>query len=84
MPDVITLLSIYYICAAEAALGNLTQDERFACNATYQAAKRTFLSAEERNVVSSRLTPSENVLAYQRFKAWEQENAELVARLKSK
>lgn len=84
MPDVIALLTIYYICASDAAIGALSQEERFACNATYQAAKRGFLRPEEQSAPSGRLTAKENILAYQRFKSWEAANMDLVAALKAR
>ena len=81
MIEIVALLSIYYKCAALAADGLLSQQERFACNSTYQAAKRQFVH----DVIgpSDRpLTSQQNVLAYQRFKSWEAENSDLVQQLK--
>lgn len=84
MTELITLLSVYYLCAADAAEGTLTQKERFACNETYQQAKRLFLDDAALRQPGSLLTPEQNTRAFLRFKAWEQENAELVASLKER
>ena len=83
MAEIIALLSIYYNCTALAAAGLLTQTERFACNGTYQQAKRLFIEdeLEGSHVV---LTADQNTRAYLRFKAWETENAELVRTLKAR
>jgi hypothetical protein len=82
MSDLLTLLSVYYECVSLAHDGLLTQTERFACNETYQQAKRLFLDGHLR-LPQSILTPEQNTLAYARFKAWEVENAELVRLLKA-
>ena len=84
MAEIVALLSVYYVCSADAAVGRLTQEERFACSATYQAAKRAFLDEGERSLPGTRLTAKENRLAYTRFKAWEAANAEMVSDLKSR
>lgn len=81
--ELVTLLAIYYACSQEAEHGRLTQEERFACNVTYQQAKRLFLDEAER-APGTQITPAQNVKAYRRFKAWEQENAEIVHMLKSR
>lgn len=84
MPEIVTLLSVYYICAAQAAEGLLTQRERFACNETYQQAKRLFLEDEALRRPGSVLTPQQNTRAFLRFKTWERENPALVAELKGR
>lgn len=84
MPEIIALLTIYYHCGALAAEGLLTQTERFACNETYQQAKRLFLEDEVLRRPGSVLTPEQNTRAFLRFKTWEQANAALVAELKSR
>ena len=84
MPEIVAILSVYYICSADAALGQLSQQERFACNATYQSAKRAFLTEDEKSLEGLRLTVEENIRAYRRLKAWEAENAALVRELKSR
>ncbi|MEL6807597.1 MAG: hypothetical protein AAFO97_07435 [Pseudomonadota bacterium] len=78
MAELVVLLSVYYKCAALAETGSLTQAERFACNNTYQEAKRHFVDDEPGAV----LTPEQNRQAYLRFKSWEAENADLIAALK--
>lgn len=77
-----TLLALYYKCTALAEDGLLTQSERFACNATYQQAKRMFLE-EPLHDPSVVLTTEQNTLAYLRFKDWEAENPEVVRDLKA-
>lgn len=84
MPEIVALLAIYYTCAAQAAEGLLTQQERFACNETYQQAKRLFLDDEALRRPGSVLTPEQNTRAFLRFKTWERENAALVAELKAR
>ena len=83
MTELLALLSFYYICTQDAAAGLLTQQERFECNATYQDAKRVLLLEVYGLETEPNLTPSENVLAYKTFKAWEDQNAQLVAELKA-
>lgn len=82
MEDLLTLLNVYYQCTALAEAHQLTQIERFACNETYQQAKRLFLEGPLQQP-GSVLTQEQNTLAYLRFKEWEVENAQLVARLRS-
>ena len=81
MVELVLLLSVYYKCTALAAEGLLTQTQRFACNETYQQAKRQFLEGDL-SAPGSVLTPEQNTLAYLRFKSWEAENADIVAALK--
>ena len=81
MVELVVLLSVYYKCAALAETGSLTQEERFACNNTYQEAKRHFLDDDARTS-GAMLTPEQNTEAYLRFKAWEAQNAELIEALK--
>ena len=82
MEDFVALITIYYECSALAEAHVLTQTERFACNETYQQAKRLFLDgplAEPGSI----LTREQNTQAFLLFKAWEADNAALVAQLKS-
>ncbi|WP_298292479.1 hypothetical protein [uncultured Litoreibacter sp.] len=78
MPELVTLLTIYYACAADAAVGVLTQPQRFACNETYQQAKRLFADEPHLRHPGSVLTPEQNTVAYLRLRAWEAENASWV------
>lgn len=82
MAEIVALLSIYYSCASLAEHGLLTQEERFACNATYQEAKVLFL-AEDAPALGTTLSPEQNTLAFRRFKAWEAANEDLVRQLKA-
>jgi len=82
MEDLLTLLDVYYQCTALAEAHQLSQIERFACNETYQQAKRLFLDGPLQHP-GSILTPEQNMQAYLRFKSWEVENADLVAQLRS-
>ena len=83
MIEIVALLTVYYQCAALAEDGLLTQTERFACNDTYQQIKREFVkdTAAPTDYV---LRSKQNVLAFQRFKSWEAENADLVRELKQR
>lgn len=83
MMELMTLLTFYYGCATLAEDGLLTQEERFACNGSYQQIKRLFLEDDLPDPLAKTLTREQNTLGYLRFKAWEQENPELVADLKS-
>ncbi|MEJ8560307.1 hypothetical protein QTO30_03000 [Yoonia sp. GPGPB17] len=82
MDQLLQLLSVYYECTALAEAHQLTQIERFACNETYQQAKRLFLEGALARP-GSILTKEQNTEAYLLFKAWEVENAALVAALRS-
>ncbi len=77
MPELIALLAIYYQCAALAEDGLLTQQERFACNDTYQQAKRLFLEDDLQNH-DAKLDADQNRIAYLRLKQWEAENSDLI------
>ena len=78
MTDFLAMMALYYACSGEAEFGRLTQQERFACNALYQDVKRAFLDEQ----ALERMSPQDHALGYARFKAWEHENAGLVAELK--
>ncbi len=82
MNDLMSLLEVYYHCTGLAELHQLTQIERFACNETYQQAKRLFLDGDLAKP-GSILTREENTRAFLAFKQWESENAALVARLRA-
>lgn len=77
MLELITLLAIYYQCAALAEDGLLTQQERFECNATYQEAKRLFLE-DDLPENTTKLSAQQNRTAYLRLKEWEAENGDLI------
>ena len=77
--DPATLLAAYYACVALANEGALSQAQRFACNDTYQSAKRMFLPEDASP--GAILTPGQNVRAYLRFKRWETENPDIVRAL---
>lgn len=79
MMKLLTLLSVYYTCTAQAEQGLLTRAERFECNSSYQQIKRHF-AGKAPNAI---LTHEQNVAAYRMFKDWEAENADLVNDLKS-
>ena len=81
MIEIVTLLTVYYRCAALAEEGLLTQGERFACNDTYQQIKREFVQ-ETADPSDHVLRSQQNILAFRRFKSWEAENADLVRKLK--
>ena len=81
MVELEALLTIYYKCTALAEAGLLTQPERFACNHTYQEAKRVFVEDELRHP-DAPLSAAQNTRAYLRFKDWEVENADLVQALR--
>lgn len=84
MTELLTLLSFYYACSGMAAVGELTQTQRFECYRTYQEAKVLFLDPSERPAAGTDFTPMQNREAYLRFKAWERENADLVDEMKAR
>lgn len=83
MIEFLTLLTFYYKCAALAEEGLLTQEERFACNSTYQQIKGAFVE-QTAGPSDYALRSEQNVLAFKRFKSWEAENADLVRELKQR
>lgn len=83
MIEFLALLTFYYQCAALAEEGLLTQEERFACNSAYQEIKGSFIE-ETADPSDHTLRSRQNVLAYQRFKTWETQNADLVRQLKQR
>ena len=82
MTDLMDLLTVYYQCAPLADAGLLTQTERFACNETYQQAKRLFLEGDLR-LPGSVLTLEQNTLAFLRFKEWEAANPDVIRVLRA-
>ena len=82
MQELLALLDVYYQCTALAEAHQLTQLERFACNETYQQAKRLFLEGDLAHP-GSVLTREENTRAFLAFKEWEADNADLVASMRS-
>ncbi len=76
MPPFLALLASYYICDAAAALHPMPPGSAQACAVRYEAVKATFLDEGEAG-------PAAHRDAYLRFKAWEAENAALVARLRA-
>ncbi len=83
MDPLLELLRVYYECTALAEAHVLTQTQRFACNETYQQAKRLFLDGDLAHP-GSILTKEQNTQAYLLFKSWEAENASLVAQLRAR
>ncbi|WP_143515378.1 hypothetical protein [Pseudooctadecabacter jejudonensis] len=82
MDDFLALITVYYECSALAEAHVLSQVERFACNETYQQAKRLLLDGPL-SEPGSILTRDQNTQAFLAFKEWEAANAALVAQLKS-
>lgn len=76
MTTFFALLSAYYICDAAAAVGTLTLSEITECVHRYEAVKAEFVPPDASG-------PEAGREGYRRFKAWEAENPEIVARMKS-
>lgn len=76
MTPFFALLSAYYLCDAAAALRPLTMSEIARCVGHYEAVKAEFADPAETG-------PDARLQTYRRFKAWEAQNAETVARLKA-
>ncbi len=81
-----SLLLSYYLCDAAAGMAVLDHGSVARCIGVYQALKAEFLSEEELEAL--RADPlgfggDEGNAAYLRFTAWEEENADAVARYKA-
>jgi len=82
MPDILALLTFYYLCDGAAAQRGLDSAEVAACMANYEVLKLEFAADSPLAPVGSTERAAQNRRAYARFKAWEAENTMLVARLR--
>lgn len=78
MTTLLSLLSAYYLCDAAAMQTLLSPTEAQRCAQVFTAVKAEFATPDAAGMAS----PEENAIRYLAFKAWEDENAELVASLK--
>jgi hypothetical protein len=76
MTPFFALLSAYYLCDATASMRPLAPSAAQSCAAKYEAVRARF----EPDGTDG---PHARRLSYMRFKAWEAENADLVARLRA-
>lgn len=70
------LLSAYYLCDVTAAMRPLAPAAAQACAASYEAVRARFEP-------DGAAGPDARRVSYMRFKAWEAQNADLVARLRA-
>ena len=76
MTPFFALLSAYYLCDATATMRPLAPSAAQSCAAKYEAVRARF----EPDGADG---PDARRLSYIRFKAWEAQNADLVARLRA-
>lgn len=85
MSDLIVLVGALYACNLMAEQTPLAPDQALICERTHHAVKAAFLTPVERATLED-LPTSEHyrisLEGYRRFKTWEQENAELVERIR--
>ncbi len=87
MTQFLALLASYYVCDAAAATAHLDRKMIARCIQTYQSVKVHFLTAAERKALADDplgFGGEHGSTAYLRFKAWEEVNAGLVERMKSR
>ncbi len=80
------LLTAYYLCDATAATTLMDYGTVVRCSLAYESAKSQFLTEEERAALAAdprSFRGEYDRLAYRRFTAWEDENADLVAEMKA-
>ncbi len=83
MAEFLAILAIYYLCDATAATRQLTSEELNYCMTRYEAVKEHFLPDGARAARGTPEFSAQNREAYQGFKRWEAENADLVASLRA-
>jgi hypothetical protein len=76
MTPFLALLSAYYLCDAAATIQPLPPSVAQSCAARYEAVKAHFRD-------DGATSPAARIRSYVRFKAWEEANPALVARLKA-
>lgn len=83
MTEFLRLLAFYYLCDSTAAIRPMTAAEVAACMGTYEAVKTYFYKPGEMAPRGTTERGAQNRYAYAGFKAWEAENASLVAEMKA-
>lgn len=82
MQTFLQLLSIYYMCDVAAALRPLDFEEVVGCTATYELVKQHFAPEFDLAPHGTPERVAQNRAAYLGFRAWQDENADLVADLR--
>lgn len=82
---ILALLAAYYACDVAATEGLSDLEHAGRCSAVYQEVKSGFLDPEERLALERTGADrgAAEIMGFHRFKAWEDENRELVERLRS-
>lgn len=78
MSEFLTILSLYYICDATAALRPMTRDEIASCTRTYETVKTHFVTERDLAPRGTAERIAQMQAAYLAFQDWEAENADLV------
>ena len=82
MGEFLALLLAYYTCDAAAQTQEPLGGDRLACVATYEQVKSFFAPLDPAPVGTPEYG-AERIAPYRAFRAWEAENAELVAALRA-
>ena len=83
MADFLTLLAFTYLCNGTAEVRLLAPPEAAACTSAYEGVKRHFYPEFEVAPLGSPERIAQNATAYAGFKAWEADNAALVATMRA-
>lgn len=85
MAEMLMIIAIHYGCSEIAINSQMTQNQLVMCAQAYERTKRLFLKPNEILAMvgnGDEMTPEQHRETYLRFKTWEMENPETVARLK--
>ena len=83
MTEFLKLLAVYYMCDQAAMIRPLTPEEYMGCQRTYEAVKVYFSGLDDPESPTLAQIAAQKRDAYAGFKAWEAENAGLVAKMKA-
>jgi hypothetical protein len=81
MSQILSLLTLYYLCDQAAAVRGLTADEVDHCMANYEVLKLEFIDEPPARLGSAERA-AQIRLGYQGFKAWEAANADRVQQMR--
>ena len=82
MSAFLKLLMVYYLCDSAAALHPLPGNDAAHCVQSYERVKSAFLPPGAQVPAGAYARARQSRAAYLRFKSWEANHPELVARLK--
>jgi len=80
--EFLKLLAIYYMCDSAASTRPLTAEELIGCQRSYEMVKTYFSGLEGEGPLTAHQIAARNRAAYAGFKAWETDNAILVANMR--